>query len=367
MRVLVVTIVHTPLDARIFHRQIGAMRRAGHEVVYVAPWTGYGVEPPPGVAGYDVTRASGRQRLAAIRDARRLVQRLAPSCDIVLLHDPELLLAVAGLDLDAPVVWDVHEDTAGAVVDKPWLPEWVRPFTRTLVRAGERRAERTHHLLLAEQAYARRFARPHPLVPNTPRVPAEVPPPGDDRVVYVGRVSRLRGAHDLVEVGRRLAPEGITLEVIGQADADVRDLLGTATSDGAIDWRGFVPNDVALPRIEGALAGLSLLADEPNYRVSLPTKILEYAGRGVPVVTTPLPPAVAIVERYDCGVVVPFGDVDATVAAVLELRDDPERRERLGRRGHEATVAGHNWDVDGPRFVRQLETWAGLRPAGRAT
>ena len=370
MRVLVVTVVHTPLDARIFHREIAAIRAAGHEVVYVAPWSGYGIAPPPDLDVHDVTRASGRDRLGALRHARALFRRLAPTCDVAILHDPELLVATAGLGRLVPTVWDVHEDTAGALVDKPWLPGWARPLARRLVESLERVAERTRHLTLAEEAYADRFRRPHPLVPNTPRVPVSVPEPGDDRVVYLGRVSRLRGANELVAVGRLLQGEGVTVEVIGQADRDVEPLLRAAHDDGAIDWRGFVPNDEALPRLEGALAGLSLLADEPNYRVSLPTKVLEYAGRGIPVLTTPLPPAVRIVEGYDCGVVVPFGDAEAVAHAVArtvrELRDDPERRVRLGRNGHDAVVRKHNWDVDGPAFVRQLESWARGGAAGGA-
>ncbi|MBW3658346.1 MAG: glycosyltransferase [Actinobacteria bacterium] len=366
MRVLVVTVVHTPLDARIYHREIAALRAAGHEVVYVAPWSGYGIDPPAAAEALepvDVVRASGRHRLRALRDARRIVRRHAPGCDLVLLHDPELLLATAGLGGRIPIVWDVHEDTAGALVDKPWLPGVLRPVVRRVVVALERLAERTRHLLLAEEAYADRFSRPHPLVPNTPRVPVDVPPPGDDRVVYLGRVSRLRGADVLLALGRELAGDGITVEVIGQADADVEPRLRAATDAGELAWRGFVPNDEALPRLEGALAGLSLLADEPNYRVSLPTKVLEYAGRGIPVVTTPLPPAVRVVESYDCGVVVPFDDAPATAAVVRQLRDDAERRRRLGTNGHTAVVRHHNWDVDGPAFVRQLEEWAA---AGRS-
>lgn len=363
MRVLVVTVVHTPLDARIYQRQIAALRAAGHEVVYVAPWSGYATTPPGGLETHDVTRAVGSDRLRALADARRLYRRLAPGCDLAILHDPELLLATAGPGARrVPVVWDVHEDTAAALADKPWLPAWSRPVVRRGVVALERLAERTRHLLLAEEAYAARFRRPHPVVPNTPRVPAEVPPPGDDRVVYVGRVSRLRGADELVAVARALAGDGVTVEVMGPADADVEPRLAAARDAGELVWHGFVPNDEALPRVEGALAGLSLLADEPNYRVSLPTKLLEYAGRGVPVVTTPLPPALRLVERHDCGVVVPFGDPAATVAAIRALRTDPEHRRRLGANGHAAVRRHHNWEVDGPAFVARLERWA--RPAG---
>lgn len=357
MRLLVLTVVHDPRDARIRARQIAALQAAGHEVVYAAPFRDYGVTPPKGLEAYDVARAAGRRRVGALREARRLVRRLAPRLDLVLLHDPELVVATAGLGDRVPLVWDVHEDTVAAFADKPWLPALLRPAAARAVRGLERWAERRRHLLLAEDSYQARFARPHPVVPNTPRVPPTAPPPGDDAVVYVGRLSRLRGAAELIEVGRRLAGE-VAVRLIGTADADVRPQLEQAHARGVVEWRGFVPNEEALAEVAGAIAGLSLLADHPNYRGSLPTKVLEYLSRGTPVVTTPLEVAREVVERYDAGVVVPFGDVEATVGAVRRLAADPALRRRMGAAGHAGVLADHNWDVDGPRFVSQLEAWA---------
>lgn len=352
---LVVTVVHHPLDARIHARQIGALLDAGWRVTYLAPWTGYGVVPPdhPRLVPLDVTRARGRDRLRAVLHARRLLRRVGAGADLVLLHDPDLLLAVPGLDLP-PVVWDVHEDTAGALADRPWVPAAARPPLEAAVRSAERWAERHLHLVLAEEGYRDRFGRPHPVVPNHPPVPdRDPPPPGDDRVVYVGRISRGRGAETLVEVARRLAGE-VEVELVGPVDRDVEGLVRGAP----VTWHGFLPNAEALRRVEGALAGLSLLRDEPNYRHSLPTKVVEYLGRGVPAVTTPLPAARAMVDRYDAGVVVPFDDPDAVVDAIRGLRADPDGRAAMGRRGRDGVRAHHSWDADGPRFVSLLEGWA---------
>lgn len=362
MRVLVVTVVHTPLDARIHHRQIGALRAAGHDVTYAAPWTATGTPPPDetdaDLAWLDLPRAAGRRRLAALRAARRLLAARADGHDLVLLHDPELLLTLPGLRLDVPVVWDVHEDTAGALADKPWLPGWLRPAVRAAVRTAERWAERRVHLLLAEEAYRDRFVRPHPVVPNTPVLSDDEPAaPDQPRVVHLGRISRLRGAAELLEAGRRLAPE-VTVELIGTADADVRGAVEAAAAAGAVRWHGFVPNEEALAMVAGATAGIALLHDIPNYRASLPTKVVEYMGQGVPAVTTPLPAAAALVERHDAGVVVPFGDADAVVEAVRALRADDGRRRRLGANGRAAALAHHDWRRDGRAFVATLERWA---------
>jgi glycosyltransferase involved in cell wall biosynthesis len=277
---------------------------------------------------------------------------------VVLLHSPEALIAVAGLDHGC-IVWDVHEDTAAAVGMKPWLPKALAAPAARGIRAAETWAERRCHLLLAEHAYADRFARHHPVVPNSVLVPDEVRASERGRAVYVGSVTRARGASDLIALGRLLADEAsVSLDVIGGAGPEVAEDMRVAAERHWLTWRGYVENSVALTILEGATVGLSLLHDEPNYRHSMPTKLLEYLARGVPFVSTPLPLAVELAEASGGGVIVPFGDAGAARDAVVALNSDDERRQRMADAGRQWVVANANWGVDGPAFVRQLERWA---------
>lgn len=364
MRILVVTVVHHPEDARILHREIAALLEHGHRIVYAAPFAARRTSPRQNVEGVDLPRAVGRDRRAALRAARTLLAERGPQVDAVLLHDPELLLALPGTMRRwrrggrVPVtVWDVHEDTAAALVMKRWLPRPLRPPLRLAVRTAERLAERHLRLLLAEDAYQRRFRRSHPVVANLATVPPEPPePPGDDRVVYLGHLSRARGAPELIETARLLAPD-IRVEVIGAADPDMRGLLAEADRDGVLRWHGYLPNDRALGLLSGSLAGLSLLRDQPNYRHSRPTKAVEYMAHGVPVVTTPTPLAAELVERYGCGLVVPYEDPATAARAVRHLRTDRAMRRRAAARGWEAARADLNWADGATEFVMCLESW----------
>ncbi len=368
MRVVVCTIVHHPADARIYHRQIRALLDAGHEVTYIAPVDSVGFHPErirPSLQLKAVPRARGRRRTGAIRAARSALSRHAADADLLLIHDPELLLALPARRRRPTVIWDVHEDTAAALSTKPWLPRPFRPPAAVAVRTAERMAERYVHLILAEHRYATRFARTHPVVPNTTYVPDVPAPPGDDRrVVYIGHLSPDRGTADMIELARLLRPRGIMVELIGPADARARAQIEPAQAAGLLRWRGFVPNDQAMPMLDGALAGLSLLHDEPNFRHSLPTKVVEYMARGVPVVTTPLPAAAELARGHECGLVVPFGDPRAAADAVLGLDGDISLRVKMGRGGHEAAARSLGWPSDAREFVAQLESWAeGKLPA----
>jgi glycosyltransferase involved in cell wall biosynthesis len=203
------------------------------------------------------------------------------------------------------------------------------------------------------------------VVPNTTYVPQTAAPPAPpgaaQRVVYLGHLSPDRGVGEMIELAALLRPHGVAVELIGPADARARALIEPAQAQGLLRWPGFVPNDQAMTLVDGALAGLSLLQDEPNFRHSMPTKVVEYMARGVPVVTTPLPAAADLVTRYECGFVVPFGDPRAAADAVLKLAADASLRAKMGSRGHEAAAASLGWPADAQAFVAQLERWAMTR------
>jgi glycosyltransferase involved in cell wall biosynthesis len=367
VKVLVVTVVHRPDDARIRQRQIEALLAAGVEVTYAAPFTDWGVAPDverDGLRCLDLPRAVGRRRLAAARAARALLRAEAPRHDVVLVHDPELVPALATLRGAAsmPVrVWDVHEDTAAALSMKSWLPSPLRRPVAGGVHTLEGFAEKRIRLLLAEDGYRDRFHGEHPVVPNSTPVPADVPPPDRPVAVYVGHVTAARGGAELVALAARLRAggSGVRVEVVGHADAETAAALTAAAGD--LTWHGFVPNQRALEIVQGSMVGLSLLHDEPNYRHSRPTKVLEYMARGVPVVTTPTPPARALVEEHACGIVVPFGDIGATYDAVRRLEGDAGLRAQLAKAGHAAALAEHDWARHGREFVDVLQAWAAAR------
>ncbi len=347
MRVVVATIVHHPEDARIRHRQIESLLESGAEVTYIAPAGDLILDPR--VRRRVVPCASGRNRLPALRQAWVALREETPRADVTVVHDPELILAARAIE--GPRVWDVHEDTAAQLADKPYLPRSIRPLVRLLARHLESRGERDFQLLIAERGYAARFPTAT-LVRNTVRPNPNTIPPGQDKAVYLGRVSWGRGAETINAIAADL-PQDMQLEVIGPVDPGV-------TIAPAVGCRGFVPNSEALGYLPGATAGLSLLRDLPNYRHSMPTKILEYLAAGVPVIATPLPEAVEIVERFECGIIVPFDDPSAAVEALAFLKREESTRVRYGANGRRAVERYYNWHVDERRFTNALRRSAGL-------
>lgn len=348
MHIAVATCAHRGNDARIAHRQVAALLAAGHDVTLIAPPPSPFVDPR--LTHLEVRRAVGRRRFRSWWDVRRALLRL--KADVLIIHDPELLWVVRPSCADA-LVWDVHEDFESVIVDRPYIPRWAGPLVRLVVRGVVVRAQHRFHILVAEASYISMFSGAM-VVPNTTLVASRCPPPSrPDCVVYVGRISTSRGLHEMIELGR-LGRGRYSVELTGAVDANDEVALRTAVQNGDVFWCGYQPNDEALRGVEGALVGLSLLHRQPNFEHSVPTKIIEYASRGVPAIASRLERSVELVDDIG-GFVVDVEDISAAHDVIIALQDNPTHREQLGYDVHASVLDRYNWTVDGPRFVAFIE------------
>ena len=362
MNVVVVTVAHRGDDARIVHRQIRSLLEANHSVTVISADPGEGrSQDPPGLERIPIRRAVGRRRIRSWREARRATRRFARIADVVIVHDPELVPVIGfGRWKRTALVWDVHEDFVASVSDRRWIPRPLRPVFRRILLVLERVARRRFHVILAEDSYQTRF--PHaPVVPNSTWVIDEpAPVDRDSRVVYVGRISRSRGASTLVSLGEELvARGGPRLVLVGAADADVEPVIADGAARGVLEWRGPLPNPEALALVRGAVAGLSLLSNHPNYVHSRPTKIVEYMAQGTPAISTPLPLAVEMIDASGAGVITSswFGPdlVNEVADAVMAYVSSPALRGQHGAAGWAHVRDNLSWNGDGARFVGLLE------------
>ena len=110
----------------------------------------------------------------------------------------------------------------------------------------------------------------------------------------------------------------------------------------------------ALRVAAGAVAGLSPLLDIPNYRHSLPTKVLEYLALGVPTLASDLPGTREVAASMPGVVLLPPGDLSAWTAAIASAGDDEDLR-RAAAAGAGAIRESFAWPGDNVReFYREL-------------
>ena len=129
-----------------------------------------------------------------------------------------------------------------------------------------------------------------------------------------------------------------------------------------VTFHGRVPLEAIPAGLAAADVGLSPITRNPFTEISLPTKILEYAAMGRPVVCADLPGAR---DHFDPGMLswVRAGNVESLAAAIVRLVDDAAFREEAvetaGERSRELS-----WDREAPGYVALIDALAGRAQAG---
>lgn len=371
------TTVHCAGDNRICQKEARALADAGYRVTVIGLPDDRDAAPP-GVALEFLPPQRGRlRRFLGLPGALRRAVRTGAR--VVAIHDPELLPVAALLHAlwRRRVVYDVHEDVPAQIATKEWLPRRARPTVAALYRAVERLLLRcVDAVVLAERSYESAYrGRRQLTILNYPRTRDLVPraPAPEPLVVYLGTITERRGLFRMLEVARRVVAEmpEARFRLIGPlaVPAEARAARAFVERHGLgahVEFTGRLTPPQARAAIAGARVGLVLLAPDPNYVRSLPTKLFEYMLAGVPVVCAHVPLWRDIVEGAGCGAVVDPEDGPAAAAAVLELLRQSDGGQQLGERGRAAVIAHYGWEPQEPRLVELYRELAGP-PAGAST
>src|SRR5262249_41074159 len=170
-RVVHLTSVHRAFDTRIFHRECKTLAMAGYDVTLVAPHQ----------AG-DLTEDGVKLKaVAPPRDRRQRITSTVPAvyraavredADIYHFHDPELMPVGGLLKLRGKkVIYDVHEDYAGTMRGKKWLPRVFQNAAGLAASVGEAAFSAAYDsVIAATPKIAAKFPpRKTKLVQNFPR------------------------------------------------------------------------------------------------------------------------------------------------------------------------------------------------------
>ena len=361
-RVVHLSTVHHLHDVRITVKEAASLARAGFAVTVVARAGEPVADRPDGLALEPLPATAGRvSRLLGVREAARRAIAHRPA--LVHLHDPELLAIVPRLRAaGARVVYDMHEDLPRQLMAKPWLPRWSRaPFSRLVAAVEPRLVARCDGLVVVDGAWLERHpGPPAALVRNLPlarevRARGEDPPPvhrRPPRLVYAGGVDESRGATVMVRAMHAActdgaAPADARLDVCGPVRPPaLGDALAALDPTRRTALHGWLDRPRLLALLDGARAGLLMLAPHPNYAHAYATKLYEYLRAGLPVIASDLPSHREVIERHGCGLIVPYGDVDALADAMRRLLTDDALTERLAAGAREAWRASRTFESE---------------------
>ena len=158
LKVVHLTSVHHPYDNRIFHKECATLAAAGYQVTLVAPCAACDV-----IEGTVRVRALKPPPNRLVRALRTIPQvywaALREDAALYHFHDPELMPVGALLRINGrKVIYDVHEDYAGSMAGKQWIPGLSRGIASWGVRICEHFfASRCSKVIAATPTIARLF------------------------------------------------------------------------------------------------------------------------------------------------------------------------------------------------------------------
>jgi len=170
------------------------------------------------------------------------------------------------------------------------------------------------------------------------------------RLAYVGLLQRERGLFELLEVLSK-HPDWV-LELAGFG-GDQDEILENIKGMNNVRWHGRVSYETAL-RLSAAADVLIATYDPAiaNHRYSSPNKIFEAMMLGRPIIVAENTNIDRIVERYNNGIVVPYGDCPALEQALTRLSLDGQTREQMGRNGRLAYEKEYGWHIMRDRLIQ---------------
>jgi glycosyltransferase involved in cell wall biosynthesis len=177
------------------------------------------------------------------------------------------------------------------------------------------------------------------------------------RIAYVGILQVERGLLELFEVLRR-HPDW-QLDLAGFGGDEVR-LVDAARNLQNIHWHGRMPYKDALSLMHASDVLVALYDPAVlNHRLASPNKLFEAMMLARALVVARGTHIDDLVEQNQCGVVVPYGEVDALEAALLRLEADPGLRRQLGQNGRRVYERQYSWATMEQRIANLYSSLAG--------
>jgi glycosyltransferase involved in cell wall biosynthesis len=182
-------------------------------------------------------------------------------------------------------------------------------------------------------------------------------------VAYIG----VMGPQDGVELAVRAASyvvhnigrEDVAFTFMGSGDSypelvALRDELGL---QDYVELPGRVPDQTVVDVLSTAAVGLSPDPKNPLNDVSTMNKTLEYMAFELPVVAFDLKET--RVSAGDAASYIESGDVTAYAQAILELLDDPDKRQAMGKKGRVRIEQELGWPYQRDRYVGVYDALVG--------
>lgn len=163
-------------------------------------------------------------------------------------------------------------------------------------------------------------------------------------IFCAGLIHKSRGLEYIIRAVEEL--DSVRLVVVGTGPDE--NLLANLPVDvkEKIQYIGWIPYEEVIKKTMEADVLFAFYDPAiPNNRYASPNKLFEAMMCGIPIIVNDNTSMANIVRKEDCGLIMPYGDVDAIKDAILKLKNDSALMQKLGKNGRRAYEERYDWEI----------------------
>ncbi|XOF34030.1 MAG: glycosyltransferase family 4 protein [Candidatus Electrothrix sp. YB6] len=359
-KVFHLTSVHPVFDTRIFHKQCVSLAEAGYDVTLLA--SGCEEQYLNGVKIRSVLKEKNRVA-RMLKTPWNLYRKIVKSnAEICHFHDPELIPVGVLLRLHGKkVIYDVHEDYPGSILDKFWLPFLLRKPASLITACVEWIGSRFFFtgIIVVTSTIAKRFpVQKTILVQNLPKLQELLPPQNKEykkriaQLAYIGGLAEIRSIIEIMQAMSTLSHNECRLILAGRfSNIETEKKCRQHNGWEKVEYKGWVSRRDVASLLSDVRAGLVLFHPLPNHVAAQPNKLFEYMSAGIPVIASDFPLWRKIIDGAQCGLLVDPLQPKSIAEAIDWLLDHPEEAEQMGKNGRKAVVERYNWETESKKLL----------------
>jgi len=176
----------------------------------------------------------------------------------------------------------------------------------------------------------------------------------DEFTIFLGgKITKQRGTDLIISAVKEINDVKLIIKGFCSEEEYKRDLLAATENMPNVDMYldGVSYDEIIKITLQSDLTLALYDPEYPNNVYASPNKLFESMASGNPIIVNENTSMASIVLEENCGIVVPYNDVDATKKAILQIKNDKELKTRLGENGRNAYISKYNWNVMEERLI----------------
>ena len=346
--ICMLTTVHPPKDARIYHRETNSLLKKYNVNV---------ISPDEKIINMYKTKGYTRL-LSPFVMAKLLHKAYKTDADIYYCHEPgSLLLGVILKTLkNKKLVYDAHECYPSLISNNTIIPNPLRPLVYKIYDVSEKLlSKQADKIIVVSESVGKRLQYDE-IIYN---VPKEVNNCKCEKVkhslVHVGNLSVERGLNQLLyslkEI-QKVYPD-TNLTILGGI-ADGGNFADTYIKENNLNVNiiKWVEYDKIHEYLDSCQIGIILFQRGVyNTEIGLPNKLFEYMNSRCAVLASDFVEIRKVVNQSNCGVLVDPDNVKDITNSVIKLFENEDKMLKMGDRGHSAILNKYNWDNEEKKLL----------------